>query len=62
MATQKACKQCRTIFEGSTCPACGSKEHVDSFKGRIVVLDEEKSEIAGKLNFKKKGEFAIRLR
>lgn len=62
MAKEKACKQCRTLYEGAACSACGSKESVDTFKGRIVVLDEEKSEIASKLTLKKKGEFAIRLR
>jgi DNA-directed RNA polymerase subunit E" len=62
MASERACKQCRTLFHGSTCPACQSKESVDTFKGRIVVLDADKSEIASKLTLKKAGEFAIRLR
>ena len=59
---EKACKECKTVYEGAKCPACGSREFVDTFKGKINVLDPEKSEIAGKLNIKKKGKFAIRLR
>ncbi len=61
MAKQRACKICRTIFEGTEkCPNCGSKEYVDSFKGRIALLNPEKSEIGKKLNFKEKGNFAIK--
>ena len=58
----KACKQCKAIYEGAQCPECASKEFTDAFKGKITVLDPEKSEIANKLNLKKKGLFAIRLR
>ena len=63
MSKQKACKICRTIYEdGDTCPKCGSKESTDSFKGRIVILKSENSEIAQKLNIKDKGNFAIKTR
>ncbi len=59
----KACRQCRTIYEGAgQCPACGSAEFLDSFKGHIEVLDAEQSEIAKALKLTKKGSFAIRLR
>lgn len=60
MAKQKACKICNTIYEGEKCPKCGSRESTEGFKGRIIVLDPEKSEIAQKLNLKSKGEFAIK--
>lgn len=60
---QKACKICKIIYEtGDKCPKCGSKESTESFKGRMVVLDPEKSEIAKKLNLKDKGNFAIKTR
>ncbi len=60
---QKACKICNIIYEtGDKCPKCGSKESTEGFKGRIVVLDPEKSEIAKKLNLKDKGNFAIKTR
>lgn len=63
MTKQKACRICNTIYdEGDKCPQCGSKESTDSFKGRIVVIDPEKSEIAKKLNMKDKGNFAIKTR
>lgn len=62
MVKQKACKICNRIFEGDKCPNCDSKEITESFKGRTVILNPEKSEIAQKLNLKKKGEFAIKTR
>lgn len=63
MVKAKACKICKTIFEvGDKCPNCGSKEYTEAFKGRIVVLDPDKSEIAKKINLKEKGDFAIKTR
>lgn len=63
MSKQKACKLCSTIYEDrDKCPNCESKENTEGFKGRIVVLNPEKSEIAQKLNLKEKGNFAIKTR
>ena len=60
---QKACKICHRIYEsGEKCPDCGSKESSDSFKGRIIIMDPEKSEIAKKIKIKNKGSFAIKTR
>jgi len=58
----KACKICSTIYEGEKCPKCESRESTEGFKGRIVVLNPEKSEIAPKLKLKDKGNFAIKTR
>ena len=63
MPKAKACKVCSTIYdEGDKCPKCGSRESTDSFKGRVVIINPEKSEIAKKLDFKEKGNFAIKAR
>jgi len=62
MAKKKACRICNTIFEGDKCTKCDSKEHTEGFKGRIVIIDPEKSEIAKKLNLKEKGNYAIKTR
>jgi DNA-directed RNA polymerase subunit E" len=63
MPKNKACKICNTIYEEKEkCPNCGSNESTDSFKGRIVILDPDKSEIAQKLKLKNKGNFAIKTR
>ena len=58
----KACKICKTIYEGDKCPKCGSKEFTESFKGRTIILNPEKSEIAKHLNISEKGNFAIKTR
>ena len=62
MTKPKACKICNTIYEGEKCPKCDSKESIEGFKGRIIVQNPEKSEIAKKLNIKEKGEYAIKTR
>ena len=62
MTKPKACKLCNTIYEVEKCTNCGAKESSDSFKGRIVVINPEKSEIAEKLKLKGKGNFAIKTR
>ena len=62
MSKQKACKKCQAIYEGEKCTNCGSQEHVDSYKGRIVVLKPEKSELAEKSKIKNSGAYAIKIR
>ncbi|VVB79197.1 Transcription elongation factor Spt4 [uncultured archaeon] len=58
----KACKVCNTIYDGDKCPECDSREGTESFKGKIVVLNAEKSEIAQKLKLNKAGTYAIKTR
>ena len=64
MATskEKACKNCKTIFECAKCPKCGSDNMIDSFKGKIVVLKPEESEIAKNLKIADKGKFALKVK
>jgi DNA-directed RNA polymerase subunit E" len=58
---EKACKGCRLIYEGDNCPACGKKEFSDTFKGKVEIVDPEKSEMAKQLKVNKKGTYAIKL-
>ncbi len=58
---EKACKNCRLIYEGDNCPSCGKKEVSDSFKGKIEIIDPEKSDMSQKLKVTKKGVYAIKL-
>ena len=51
---------CKTIFEGDRCPKCQSTESTESWKGKVVILDSEKSEVAQKLKIKEKGSYAIK--
>jgi len=61
---RKACKNCKRIYEGSSCPTCGSDSDntVENFKGRIIVLNAEDSLVAKKMKISKKGEYAIKIR
>ena len=52
MAKEKACKNCKAIFEGTKCPKCGSTEFAETFKGRVTILDPEQSEIAKNVKIK----------
>jgi DNA-directed RNA polymerase subunit E" len=61
MAKEKACKNCKMIYEGDLCPGCNRKDTSDSFKGKIEIFDTEKSELAKNLKINKKGIYAIKL-
>lgn len=62
MPKSKACKICKKIYEeGDKCPRCDAQENTEGFKGRIVMFDPEKSEIAKQINVNDKGNFAIKL-
>lgn len=56
----KACKICNRLYEGEKCPECGSAEASESFKGKVIILKPEESEIAQKMKLKKKGVYAIK--
>lgn len=61
MVKSKACKNCKTIIKtGSKCPKCGSEQLTETIKGKIIILNPEKSEIAKKTDFKEKGLYAIK--
>ena len=57
---QKACLNCRVIFEGEKCPICGETAFSESFKGRVYIFNPENSEIAKNMKINHKGEFTIK--
>jgi len=61
MPKEKACKTCKIIYEGSECPNCAKKEITNTFKGKVEIINPEKSEIANQLKINKKGLYAIKL-
>ena len=61
MAKEKACKNCKRIYEGDVCPVCDKKDTSDNFKGKVEIVNPEKSEIAEQLKVSKKGLYAIRI-
>lgn len=57
----KACKKCRFLFEdGEKCPRCGSTSYTENWKGRVEIINPEKSEIAKELKLADKGVYAIK--
>jgi len=62
MAKKKACKKCKMLVEGDTCPSCGSNSFSNSWQGRIYVKDVANSMIANKIGITLKGEYAIKVR
>jgi len=50
------------FVEKDKCPNDKSDKFTDNWKGRIVIIDANKSEIAKKVSIKNKGEYAIKIR
>ncbi len=63
MAGKKACKKCNTLVEKEDkCPKCGGTDFSENWKGRVIILNPEQSEVAQKLKVKEKGVYAIKTR
>lgn len=60
--TEKACKNCRYISNGSVCPNCKSTNLSDDWTGLVIVMDPNISEIAKKMRIKAPGRYAVRVR
>jgi len=62
MSKKKACKLCRMFVEAEECPNCRTSSFTTTWKGRLTILNPEKSVIAQKIGVTKKGEYAIKIR
>jgi DNA-directed RNA polymerase subunit E" len=62
MVKKHTCKQCKMFYNEDTCPGCGSNQKATTWKGRINILNPDKSEIAQKIGVKAEGEYAIKIR
>ncbi len=61
MSKKKACKKCKIFVEGDECPICKGGQFILNWKGRILIADAERSDIAKKIGVKVKGEYAIKV-
>ena len=59
---KKACRQCKVLVDSGVCPICNNSDFSTSWNGRLTIIDPEKSEIAKKLEIKKSGDYAIKVR
>ncbi|MBN1377121.1 DNA-directed RNA polymerase subunit E'' [Candidatus Woesearchaeota archaeon] len=62
MVKKKACKKCKIFVSGELCPICKKNSFTTSWKGRIHIVDSEKSKIAKQIGIDKSGEYAIKVR
>jgi len=49
------------LVRGETCPVCKIDRLADNWKGKITILDPEKSFLAKKLGITAPGEYALRI-
>jgi DNA-directed RNA polymerase subunit E" len=59
---EKACRNCRFMTEGATCPSCGGTNLSSDWSGYFIVRDPETSELAKRLNITKPGRYALKVR
>jgi len=59
---KKVFKNCKIFVSGEVCPICKGNQFTESWKGRIYVVDANKSEIAKNIGIKNKGEYALKIR
>ena len=58
----KACKKCKFVIEeGDRCPVCNGTDLTTNWKGFVIVLDIDKSEIAQKMGVRVPGKYALRM-
>ena len=58
---KKVCRSCRSFYDEPICPDCKSTDTTTTWKGRLIILNSQKSEIAQKAGYTKEGEYAIKL-
>lgn len=58
---KKVCRKCMVFVDGNECPICKGDIFVTNSKGRVYVLNVEKSIIAKKINAPVAGEYAIKV-
>ena len=60
---EKACRDCHRIIEsGRAVCTCGSNSISSDWTGYVMIIDAEESEIAKKLEIKKAGKYALKVR
>ncbi|HID20118.1 MAG TPA: DNA-directed RNA polymerase, subunit E'' [Methanophagales archaeon] len=60
---EKACRDCHRIVEsGKAVCICGSNSISSDWSGYVAIIDAEESVIAKKLDIKKEGRYALKVR
>lgn len=61
MVKEYACRKCKSLTTGRTCPVCNSTELSSTWSGLLIVADVSESQIAKTLGIKKPGRYAIKV-
>ena len=62
MGKERACRSCRrVVVEEKDCPNCGSSTFTTFWRGYVVIVNPEKSEIAKKMGITASGKYALQL-
>jgi len=61
MSKKKACKKCKIFYLEEECPHCHISQPVTNWKGRVYIVDAEKSDIAKQIGSEHDGEYAIKV-
>lgn len=59
---RKVCRKCKLFVEKDVCPICKGNQFSDNWKGRMYILDAEKSEVAKNVGLNVKGEYAVKVK
>ncbi len=61
MEKLKACRNCKYLvpLEEKKCPVCGGTSFTKFWRGMIIVVDPERSEVARKMEIKYAGRYAV---
>lgn len=55
-----ACRTCKKLVKDK-CPLHPDAKLAENWKGQVIILDPEKSELAKKMKITDKGEYAVRI-
>jgi DNA-directed RNA polymerase subunit E" len=58
----RACRTCKIITDENACPICRGTDLSDDYSGLLVIIDPEGSQLAGKMDLKQEGRYALRIR
>ena len=59
---EQACKVCRRLVKGNVCPIDKSSDLTRSWRGVVVVVNPENSEIAKEAGLTSPGRFAVKIK
>ena len=58
----RACRNCKIIIEENVCPICKGTDLSDDYSGLLIVVEPEGSQMAQKMDIKKEGRYALKIR